>query len=170
LSKSLNVTGDWSLFRETPKVGTERTGTGPSRLSYQLLSYTGLLNVQSGEGLVRSNREPRIRSYRGESPEKGPSQLKRGPNLGMRQDTGRGCSGRLLKKTAQACDRLNQDCTAIAQDRLLMAQFKTARAQVWKRNGHLMRSVLAIVYTAINSKHPLHISTVPYSPAHTTKR
>jgi hypothetical protein len=41
-----------------------------------------------------------------------------------------------------------------------MAQVKTARAQVWKRNGHLVRSVLAIVYGAIGGNLTSLISAV----------
>jgi hypothetical protein len=50
---------------------------------------------------------------------------------------------------AQACESLKQDCIATAQASLLMAQVKPASTQVWTRNGHLVRSVLAIVYIAI---------------------
>jgi hypothetical protein len=50
---------------------------------------------------------------------------------------------------AQACESLKQDCTATGQAGLLMAQVEPASAQVWKRNGHLVRSVLVVVYRAI---------------------
>jgi hypothetical protein len=51
--------------------------------------------------------------------------------------------------TAQAGLLTAQDCIATAQAGLLMAQVKPASAQVWKRKGHLVRSVLAIVYRAV---------------------
>jgi hypothetical protein len=55
----------------------------------------------------------------------------------------------MAQALAQACESLKQDCIATAQAGLLMAQVKPASAQVWKRNGHLVRSDLAIVHTAM---------------------
>jgi hypothetical protein len=50
---------------------------------------------------------------------------------------------------AQARESLEQGCTATGQVGLLIAQAKTASAQVRKQNWPLVRSVLAIVYRAI---------------------
>jgi hypothetical protein len=55
----------------------------------------------------------------------------------------------LAQALAQACENLKQDGIATAQAGLLIAQVKPARDKVWKRNRHLVRSVLTIVYRAI---------------------
>jgi hypothetical protein len=47
---------------------------------------------------------------------------------------------------------VTQPLLRAAQKRSVSAQVKAATAQVWKRNGHLVRSVLAIVYIAIKLK------------------
>jgi hypothetical protein len=52
----------------------------------------------------------------------------------------------MAQADAQSCESLKQDGIATAQAGLLMAQVKPASAQVWKRNRHLVRSVLAILY------------------------
>jgi hypothetical protein len=55
----------------------------------------------------------------------------------------------MAQALAQACESLKHDSIATAQAGLLMAQVKPASVQVRKRNGHLVGSVLAIVYSAI---------------------
>jgi hypothetical protein len=61
-----------------------------------------------------------------------------------------GGSGMLME--AQGCSGMLRealDSTATAQGCLLMAQVKTASAQAWKRNWHLVRSFFADDYIAI---------------------
>jgi hypothetical protein len=55
-----------------------------------------------------------------------------------------------MRRLAQAREGVNQDCTATAQGGPLMAQVKTASAQVQKRNGHLVRLLLTMVYSVIS--------------------
>jgi hypothetical protein len=127
--------GNCSRFH-SPKPGTSETKTGSFELSSYLLGYILLglwLRLHSGEGSKQGTQAQQLLPGEATRKEAVPADPTR------------------RKTLAQARESLEQGCTATAQVGLLIAQAKTASAQVRERNWPLVRSVLAMVYRAISA-------------------
>lgn len=148
MSEPLNITDYWSLFHETQK-------WEPRRTKYQTVAsrcHRPLSHVLSERLLCRVAQSPTGRRHfelkQGTQDEILPRRVNREGDVPGEQGpksrrTARCRAGRLWE-TAQACKM------ATAQDGLLMAHGSTASAQVWQRNRCLVRSVLAMVYSAMS--------------------
>jgi hypothetical protein len=67
-----------------------------------------------------------------------------------------------LANSSLTCSASAQGCSDALGLGSVSAQVKSATAQVWKRNGYLVRSILAIVYIAIVSDLPRNAGTLLY--------
>ena len=75
---------------------------------------------------------------------KGAAAANQEPKSGILQD-----AARVAREDCSGTSKTGAGLHSHGSGGLLIAQAKTAIAQVWKRNGPLVRSVLAMVYTGM---------------------
>jgi hypothetical protein len=109
--------------------------------------------LQTVKQVYPKSGRPRIRNLVGGGARKRALPASQGPEIGTLPM--RSVNSVHLLRHVKGLLRAAQACTATAQGCLLMARVKTASAQAWKRNWHLVRSFFADDYIAILTKQEL---------------